>query len=171
MGQQHDYLRSLGADFTFDYQDENVTGKIRGVIPQGRHLRHAFDCVGIDIKILEELVEEGGTIALALPPTRLSPRHHVEMAIAGTIHDLESFNAPEFKFHDGKEPRDSRGAVTLRSIMAWTMGQVGRKYQPARVRRLSGKGMYDAFEAFELMRAKKISAEKVVWRMSETPGL
>ncbi|KAK7883690.1 hypothetical protein LTR67_010979 [Exophiala xenobiotica] len=167
---QHEYLKSLGAHHVFDYRDEDVVSKIKSVIPPGKSLLHAYDCVGVDIAPLEEAVDPGGSIILALPPTRSSPNHHAEMAIAGVIQDLESFKTEEFRFHGG-EPHDHRGALRLRALMAWTMEHVGKEYKPARVRHLSGKGMYDAFEAFELMRANKVNAEKVVWRMSETPGL
>jgi hypothetical protein len=47
----------------------------------------------------------------------------------------------------------------------------GRKYQPPRVRRLNGRGMYDALEAFLLMKRNGISGEKVVYWMEETPEL
>lgn len=169
--QQSHYLRTLGADYIFDYRDEAVVRKIKAAVPEGKHLRHAFDCVGIDISPLEEAVEPQGTIVLALPPTRPSPQHHAEMVMAGVIHDLEDYKAEGFKFHEGKEPRDTSAGKTLRLLMEWTLNQAGKKYQPGKVKRLSGKGMYDAFEAFELMRVNGISAEKVVWRISETPGL
>jgi hypothetical protein len=60
--------------------------------------------------------------------------------------------------------------------MAWTMKELrkdvgGRKYQPPRVRRLNGRGMYDALEAFLLMKGNGISGEKVVYWMEETPEL
>ncbi|KAH7091697.1 hypothetical protein FB567DRAFT_617346 [Paraphoma chrysanthemicola] len=168
---QHEYLKSLGADHAFDYRDKDVIEMIKAVIPPEKHLKHAFDCVGTDIELLESTVEAGGSLVLALPPVRPSPNHHAEMAIAGTIHDLESFRAPEFKFHEDVEPKDSDGAITLQKLMTWTFEQVGKAYKPPKVRRLSGKGMYDAFECFALMRENKISAEKVVWRMSETPDL
>ncbi|KAK6064901.1 hypothetical protein SCUP234_12810 [Seiridium cupressi] len=168
---QHEYLKSLGAHYAFDYRSPDVIDKIKAAVPSTKHLMHAYDCVGTDIAILENAVEDGGSIILALPPTRPSPRHHTEMAIAGTIHDLETFKAPEFKFHEGIEPKDSAGAARLGKLMTWTTEQAGKLYQPARVRRLGGKGMYDAFECFDLMRQNKLSAEKVVWRMSETPGL
>lgn len=161
----------MGAHYTFDYRDADVVDKIKAVIPPEKHLKHAFDCVGVDITLLENAVEEGGSIILALPPSRPSPRHHAEMAIAGAIHDLETFKSPDFKFHEGVEPKDSAGAARLSKLLAWTIEHAGTLYQPARVRRLGGKGMYDAFECFDLMRQNKVSAEKVVWRMSETPGL
>lgn len=132
---------------------------------------HALDCVGVDIQILESLVEPGGTISLALPPTRESPNHHVEMAVAGIIHDLENWEFSQFRFVDGIEPRDSTGAARLRQLMDWALKEIGNRYRPPKVRKLSGKGLYDALEAFPLMKAGKISGEKVVWRMAETPGL
>ena len=93
------------------------------------------------------------------------------MAVAGIIHDLQDWEFSQFKFVDGVEPRDSKGAVRLRQLMDWTLKEIGNKYQPPKVRKLSGKGLYDALEAFPLMKAGKISGEKVVWRMAETPGL
>jgi hypothetical protein len=39
------------------------------------------------------------------------------------------------------------------------------------VRKLSGRGLYDALEAFELMKQGKISGEKVVYRMADTPDI
>lgn len=143
--------------------------KVRGVIPASKKLRHAFNCVDASVELFDNAVEQGGSIILALPPTKKYLNHHVEMAVAGTVHDLETFRAPEFKFHEGREPRDSYGSTILRSVMTWTLKEVGVRYQPPRVRTMSRRGMYDAFEAFNLMRENRISGEKVVWRMSETP--
>jgi hypothetical protein len=149
-----------------------VDSLIRGAVPPGKHLARAFDCVGVDISVMENLVEQGGSIALALPPTRPSLNHHVDMAIAGHVHDLQSYKTDDFEFHGGRAPQDSAGGRKIRTLMAWLMEDpIARGYKPGIVKRLSGKGMYDAFEAFQLMRAKKLSAQKVVWRMSETPGL
>lgn len=145
--------------------------KIRNAIPNNKTLRHAFACVDLDIAPIETVVEEGGSISLALPPTRPSPKHHAEMVTAGIIHDQENFNAPGFNFVGGVEPRDTAGGKTLSDLMVWTLGEAGKKYQLPRVRRLSGRGLYDALEAYELMRKNEISAEKVVWRMEETPAL
>jgi NADPH:quinone reductase-like Zn-dependent oxidoreductase len=160
----------LGADVVFDYRDKKIVNKLKGTV-SGVKLQLAFNCVGASTEVLEQVVEPGGSIILALPPTSQSSTHHVEMAIAGTVHDLETFRAPEFKFHEGVEPHDTHGAGVLRSIMQWTLQGVGTQYQPPRVRRLAGHGMHDAFEAFALMRQNRISGEKVVWRMAETPNL
>ncbi|GAB7353824.1 hypothetical protein MBLNU459_g4197t1 [Dothideomycetes sp. NU459] len=142
---QHEYLKSLGADFAFDYRDKDVVRKIKEVVPQDKHLKHALDCVGVDLGVLEDVVESGGTISLVLPPSRSSPKYHVEMVVAGVIHDLEAFDALGFKFHDDKEPRDTKGAKRLRALLAWTMDEVGKKYQTPRVKRLGGKGLRDGF--------------------------
>lgn len=164
-------MRDLGADVVLDYGDKDVVGRIKEAIPASKMLKHAFNCVGASVELFEDAVDQGGSIIVSLPPTVQCPDHHVEMAIAGTVHNLESFKASDFKFHHGIEPRDSHGAEVLRSIMHWTLKEVGMRYQPPRVRTLSRRGMYDAFEAFALMKENLISGEKVVWRMSETPGL
>ncbi|KAJ5441525.1 hypothetical protein N7491_003931 [Penicillium cf. griseofulvum] len=160
-----------GGDIVLGYKDENVVERIKEAIPGSKKLKHGFNCVGASVELLEDVIDQGGSIILSLPPTAQCPDHHVEMAIAGTVHDLETFKVPGFKFHQGVEPRDSHGAEVLRSIMHWTLKEIGVWYQPPRVRTLGGRGMYDAFEAFALMRENRISGEKVVWRMSETPGL
>jgi len=46
-----------------------------------------------------------------------------------------------------------------------------RKYQRPRVGSLSGKDMYDALEAFALMKKNNISGEKVVYWTQEMPGM
>ncbi|KAL3484345.1 hypothetical protein BJX62DRAFT_244033 [Aspergillus germanicus] len=96
--EQHEYLQSLGADVLFDYRDKEIVNKLKGTV-SGVKLQLAFKCVGASTEVLEQVVEPGGSIILALPPTSQSSTHHVEMAIAGTVHDLESFRAPDFKFH------------------------------------------------------------------------
>ncbi|KAJ5365738.1 hypothetical protein N7517_008624 [Penicillium concentricum] len=164
-------LFTAWADIVLDYKDENIVERIKEAIPGSKKLQHGFNCVGASVELLEDVIDQGGSIILSLPPTAQCPGHHVEMAIAGTVHNLETFRVPEFKFHRGVEPRDSHGAEVLRSIMHWTLKEIGVRYQLPRVRTLGGRGMYDAFEAFALMRENRISGEKVVWRMSETPGL
>jgi hypothetical protein len=122
--------------------------------------------------VLERTVETGGSIILALPALRETPHHHSEMAVAGTVCNLKSFEMPSFKFLGGTDPpTDSAGAARLQSIIRWALDEVERGYTPPKVRRLSGKGLFDALEAFKLMKAGKISGEKVVYRMAETPDI
>jgi hypothetical protein len=160
----------------FDYRDTEVELKIKSALSQhGKPLKYSYDCVGADdsvLDILEKTVEQGGDIILALPPIREMPRHHSEMAVAGTVCNLTSFEMPSFKFIGGVDPpTDVAGAVRLQEIIRWALNEAGRKYIPPKVRRLSGKGLFDALEAFELMKAGKISGEKVVYRISETPDI
>jgi NADPH:quinone reductase-like Zn-dependent oxidoreductase len=168
----HAYIKSLGADFVFDYRDPKVEDKVKGV---SKEITHTFTCVGVDemvLGILERLTQRGGNIILALPPIRDTPNHHSEMCVAGTIMELESFEMPSFKFHGGHEPpTSSEGAKRLQGLMRWALEEAGKKYSLPRVRRLSRRGLFDAFEAIELMKAGKISGEKVVYRMDETPEI
>jgi hypothetical protein len=121
---------------------------------------------------LENVVAEKGTIVLALPPIRETQKHHSEMAVAGTINNLETFNAPSFKFVDGVDPPTSaQGAERLQSLVKWALNEAGGRYIVPKVRKLGGRGLYDALEAFELMKAGKVSGEKVVYRMADTPDL
>jgi len=156
----------------FDYRDPEVEDKIKDV---SKETTHTFTCVGVDervLRILESLTQKGGNIILALPPIRDTPNHHSEMCVAGTIMELESFEMPSFKFHGGHEPpTSSEGARRLKGLMKWALEEAGEKYTLPRVRRLSRRGLFDALEAIELMKAGKISGEKVVYRMEETPDI
>lgn len=122
------------------------------------------------LKILETVVAEGGIIVLALPSVRETPKHHSVMAVAGTINNLESFSTPNFKFVDGVDPPTSeQGADRLQKLVRWAL--TDKRYRVPRVRKLSGRGLYDALEAFGLMKQGKISGEKVVYRMADTPEI
>ena len=168
----HAYIKSLGADSVFDYRDPEVESKIKSV---SQCITDTFTCVGVDekvLQILERLTQKGGNIILALPPIRDTPNHHSEMCVAGTIFDIDSFEMPSFKFHGGSEPPAStQGAKRLQDLMRWALTEVGGKYKLSRVRRLSRRGLFDALEAIDLMKAGKISGEKVVYRMDETPDI
>jgi hypothetical protein len=121
---------------------------------------------------LENVVVEKGTIILALPPIREILKHHSEMAVAGTINNLETFNTPNFKFMDEVDPPASaQGAERLQKLVKWALNEAGGRYIVPRVKKLGGRGLYDALEAFELMKAGKISGEKVVYRIAEMPEI
>jgi NADPH:quinone reductase-like Zn-dependent oxidoreductase len=163
----------LGADFVLDYKDPSIEAQIRACIPPDKPLRHAFDCAGAYPEAFKSLVEPGGSVVLALANRGDYPDHRVERAIGGYIHMLGAFDAATFSYKPGTE-REKKAGRIARELMAWTMKElrkeVGeRQYQPPRVRRLSGKGMYDALEAFRLMKKNEISGEKVVYWMEETP--
>jgi NADPH:quinone reductase-like Zn-dependent oxidoreductase len=162
----------LGADFVFDYRDTAVAQKIKSALGD-KPLKHAFDCVGADetvLKVFETVIQKGGSVALALPPTRPLIDYHCAFVIAGVVHDLGDFEMPSFKFA-AAVIRDTEGANRLKSCVRWALDEAGHRYTPPKVRKLSGKGLHDALEAFDLMKAGKISGEKVVYRMAETPGL
>jgi NADPH:quinone reductase-like Zn-dependent oxidoreductase len=171
--QHEEYLKSLGADFVLDYKDPSIEAQIRAYLPPDKVLRHAFDCAGAYPEAFKSVVEPGGSIVLALANRGDYPNHRVERAIGGYIHVLGAFDAATFSYNAGTE-RDEKAGRIARELIAWTMTElrtdVGeRKYQPPRVRRLGGRGMYDALEAFRLMKRNEISGEKVVYWMEETP--
>jgi NADPH:quinone reductase-like Zn-dependent oxidoreductase len=165
----------LGADSVLDYKDPSIEAQIRACIPPGKSLKHAFDCAGAHPEAFKSVVEPGGSIVLALANRGDYLDHRVERAIGGYIHILGASDAATFSYKHGTEREKKAGRIS-RELMAWTMielrKEVGeRKYQTPRVRRLSGRGMYDALEAFQLMKSNKISGEKVVYWMEETPEL
>lgn len=79
-----DYLKVLGADACFDYNDVEVSQKIREYTDN--RLTYAIDCFSQDDsfqKISDALSEEGGTISCLLPPPyklRTGVRHKFTLA-------------------------------------------------------------------------------------------
>lgn len=72
-----DYVRSLGADAVYDYQDSSCAQQIREYTRDS--LKHAFDCVSggqSPTLCAESMSSQGGTISFLLPTT--SPRKDVE---------------------------------------------------------------------------------------------
>jgi hypothetical protein len=165
----------LGADFVLDYKDPSIEAQIRSCIPPGKSLKHAFDCAGVEPEVFKSVVEPGGSIVIVLAKRHDYPDHRVERAIGGYIHMLGAFDAATFSYKPGSAHQEKAGRIA-RNLMAWTMTELRkdekeRKYQPPRVRKLSGRGMHDALEAFQLMKSNKISGEKIVYWMEETPEL
>lgn len=156
-----------------DYKDPSIEAQIRSCILPGKSLKHAFDCAGVEPEVFKSVVEPGGSIVIVLAKRHEYPSHRVERAIGGYIHMLGVFDAATFSYKPGTGREEKAGRIA-RELMAWTMAELRkdeseRKYQTPRVRKLSGKGMYDALETFQLMKSNQISGEKVVYWMEETP--
>jgi NADPH:quinone reductase-like Zn-dependent oxidoreductase len=162
----------LGADIVFDYKDPSIAKSLKTAVGN-KELRHIFDCVGVDpatLDILESLLSPSGKFLSSVPPSR-TPKHNYAMCAAGIIHELSDFNLPGSRLNTMLGKPNPDAAKKLQTVVQWALDNVGGKYIPPRVRKLSGRGLYDALEAFELMRGGKISGEKVVYRMSETPEI
>ena len=65
--QHADFVRSLGAKHVFDYQDENVVDKIKGVAP---NLKYVFDTIGnktTSATASRAITSSGGTLCTVRP--------------------------------------------------------------------------------------------------------
>lgn len=74
-----DYLKTLGASHTFDYNDPDVAAKIKKV--SGNKLKYAFDCIaqGDSTKLCaESMSDEGGVYSSLLPVNTEGLRQDVE---------------------------------------------------------------------------------------------
>lgn len=70
----HDYLRSLGAKFVFDYRDPNIAGLVLesagGAHANGPAVPFVFDCIGSksgSIAQLAKIAQKGTKVAVLLP--------------------------------------------------------------------------------------------------------
>jgi NADPH:quinone reductase-like Zn-dependent oxidoreductase len=165
-------LKSLGANIVLDYKDPNIATSLKAAVGE-TPLRHIFDCVGVDastLTLLESLLSPQGKLLSSVPP-KAAPKCRFDMCAAGIIHELSDFNLPGSRLNSMLGKPNPDAAKKLQSAVQWALDNVGGKYIPPRVRRLRGRGLYDALEAFELMRRGEISGEKVVYKMSETPEI
>ncbi|KAH7153388.1 chaperonin 10-like protein [Dactylonectria macrodidyma] len=88
----HHMLKDLGADFTFDYRDENWAAQVEGVA--GENLRYALDCIvegGSYDKIAEILSHKKRNHLVALSPvdrdaiSKIYPSLKAESTIAFSV--------------------------------------------------------------------------------------
>ena len=62
----HPTLRALGADFCFDYHDEDVVDQVRDAIKKsGKRLGHAFDTVGAGVFGQDEALDQSSPALIA----------------------------------------------------------------------------------------------------------
>src|SRR5579862_165686 len=163
---------SLGADVVLDYHDSDLSPRLKSACPTP--IRHAFAAVRLDkasLDLLEATVSPGGSIVSALSLHRPLPNHITNFAVAGVIHELDDWGLPDSHLGKLTVTVNSEGARKIRQVIEWALAEAGKDYCPSKIRKLSGKGLYDALEAFDLMKKGKISGEKVVYWMADTPEL
>ncbi|KAI0260230.1 zinc-binding oxidoreductase ToxD [Gloeopeniophorella convolvens] len=164
-GRNFELLRSLGADDVFDYRDPDVSVKIKALT--NGNLSLAVDTIseGNSSKLVSDaLSDDGGFVAALLPC--VSPRENVIYSYSLIFTML----GKSFKFPTPHETsdRDRDRALALRySKLLSQVLLLGRiKPIPSLV---LPRGLASVEEGLSMLKDGKISAQKVVIRIADTP--
>ncbi|KAI0396982.1 zinc-binding dehydrogenase [Xylariaceae sp. FL0594] len=169
--QNHDLLKSLGADATVDYKDSAWPDKVRELSHD--KLEHAFDCVGevgTTISIAKALSPtKGGHIATILPrksedlPEELAKKVKVESTIVYTVfgHPL-NLSGSGFQNWGGETPKDKAFWEKYLSLLP-ELTESG-KVKPNPLKELGG--LEDIQKGFDLQTQGKVRAQKLVYKVA-----
>ncbi|KAI0050797.1 dehydrogenase [Auriscalpium vulgare] len=160
-----DLLKEYGADELFDYKDPDVSQKIK--LATGGKLKHAVDTIceaGSGPIIVHAFGDEGGHIAQTL--FYPSPQENVTGKFT-FAYDLlgEDFETPRpFKATPEYREHSQKMTKLLAEILA--LGKV--KPIP---KLILPKGLASVQEGFDYMMRGKVSAQKITYRIADTPGV
>ncbi|KAI0292943.1 zinc-binding oxidoreductase ToxD [Multifurca ochricompacta] len=146
-----EFVKNLGADVVFDYRDENVVQKIRAAT--GNALEIAIDTVSegkTPEQVTGSIGDKGGNVAILLPYE--SPRPDVKVT---------------FRYVPKFLDRDSNGKWFFdlhKKIFA------SGKIKPNPVA-IQPKGLASVREGLQFMQDGKVSAQKITYRISDTPAI
>ncbi|KIK54394.1 hypothetical protein GYMLUDRAFT_249542 [Collybiopsis luxurians FD-317 M1] len=161
-----DRLKALGADACFDYNDSQVSEKIR--VYTDNKLMHAVDCISEKSsfqKISDALSEEGGTISCLFPsPYKLRAGVKTKFTLT---YDLL---AEPYKFPKVYNPR-----VEDKAFGDWATNLISEVLKTGRIVplpiRLYPNGLESVQEGLQYMEEGKVSGEKITYRIADTPGI
>lgn len=161
-----DYVKSLGADKWFDYNEPNVGAHIREYTQN--KLKYAWDTVGEEgsAKICAEaLTSEAGAKYGSILPVKI-PREDVE----STSTLMYTVFGEEFKF--GKDtvfPASSEDFEYTKKFIALTEKLLAEGKLKAHRVKVGADGLKGVVKGLEDMKAGKVSGQKLVYRVDETP--
>lgn len=159
-----DLVRSLGADAVFNYKDPQSPAEIRKYT--NNNLKYVFDCIslGPSAKFCDDAIStEGGEYSSLL-------NVDIERANVNARSTLAYTSIGEaFKFGDTPmpaKPEDFAHCVKFMPIAQSLLDSGKVKVHPPKV----GKnGLQGVLEGLELLKTDKVSGEKLVYNVEETP--
>ncbi|KIJ47905.1 hypothetical protein M422DRAFT_205804 [Sphaerobolus stellatus SS14] len=148
-----DYVKSAGADHVFDYNDSDVVEKIRAAA--GNNLSRVYDSISENGSIenaVKSITAPSGRVAVILPPKPDASTSTVKVIQTGAIKASQN---PDI----GKAVYGLLEAALAKGIFVTNKVKV------------IPNGLLGVNAGFELGRTHKVSGEKLVYRIAETPGL
>ncbi|KAJ5115185.1 Polyketide synthase enoylreductase [Penicillium alfredii] len=160
-----DFVRSLGADAVFDYKDPQAPAEIRKYTND--NLTLVFDCISLEAsaKFCDNALSPAGGDYSALLPIKIDRENVRDRATLGY-----TVLGEEFEFGAGSKipakPEDQEHAEMFGSIAVPLLAQGKIKVHPPKV----GKdGLKGVLEGLDLLKQDKVSGEKLVYNVAETP--
>ncbi|KIJ41536.1 hypothetical protein M422DRAFT_172135, partial [Sphaerobolus stellatus SS14] len=160
-----EFLKSLGADEVFDYSDSKTARKVSQLT--GGRLKHAVDCISDGMtpnQVSTCLSKEGGTIATLLPYQSKKPGVKTELVLLYSING----KALEFPFPYPAHPEHRDNGVEYYKMITRLL--VENLLKPCPVKLISS-GLAGVREGFDYMKQGKVHAEKITYRIADTPGI
>ncbi|PCH33721.1 dehydrogenase [Wolfiporia cocos MD-104 SS10] len=160
-----EFVKSLGADEVFDYADSHTPRKIFAAT--GGKLRHVVDCISegrTPNQCSMSLSKEGGTITTLLPYTSRSKGVKTDFVLAYSIFG----NPVEFPFVFPASEEHHKNAGQYAKLIAEVIAKIPIKSIPVNI---FPNGLLSVADGFEYMKAGKVHAEKITYRIADTPGL
>ncbi|GAB1207121.1 hypothetical protein APSETT445_005829 [Aspergillus pseudonomiae] len=155
-----DLVRALAADAVFDYKDSQAAAEIRRYT--NNNLKLVFDCISLDstAKFCDDAISTTGGEYAALLPVSID-RANVKSRLRGHRRGIQD------RRHgiSGKAGRSSPGEKFL-AIAELLLAQGKIKVHPPKVGK---EGLMGILAGLELLKTGKVSGEKLVYNVSETP--
>ncbi|KAJ5493341.1 Protein TOXD [Penicillium diatomitis] len=159
-----DLVRSLGADSVYDYKDSESPAKIRE--ETNNKLKLVLDCISLEpsAKFCEQAIStEGGEysalLSVKVPRDNVNSRSTLGYTAMGEAFKFGNMDIPA-------KPEDLAHAKMFVPIAETLLAEGKVKVHPPKV----GKdGLKGVIEGMKLMKEDKVSGEKLVYNVSETP--
>ncbi|KZP08864.1 GroES-like protein [Athelia psychrophila] len=171
----HEFLKSIGADVTIDYKNEDVVKQIRDSLG-GLPLRRALDTVceqGSTYNVIDAIDAEGGYVTLTLPADAATSARRAEVKLEFALAYTLVTRAP---ITFGKVvpvpfiPEDNARALAWNAteqgalVEGWVEGRGStRGYRTQKLR--VGEGLEGVMEGLNIMKRGEYAAEKLVYNI------
>ncbi|KAK9458901.1 chaperonin 10-like protein [Lipomyces oligophaga] len=155
--------KDMGCDFVIDYREnKDVSGSIRAVLKDGQKLKYVWDCVS-----------EKGSVENSYGALDLDDGGAILVGLLGF--DTAKFDTSKVTiFHEfvaaahGDDPaRRDLAFVACQLLTKWLAED---KFKPLKYKVMDG-GLTGVEAGLKLLYDGKVSATKLVYRISDTPGL
>ncbi|KAJ5390774.1 Protein TOXD [Penicillium cataractarum] len=159
-----DLVRSLGADAVFDYKDPQSAAEIRK--QTDNNLKLVFDCISLEpsAKFCEAAISTDGGEYSSLLNVKADRENVNSRFTLGYTAVGEAFKFGDIPFP--AKPEDKAHAEKFVAIAESVLAQGKVKVHPPKV----GKdGLKGVLEGLQLLKEDKVSGEKLVYNVSETP--
>ncbi|KAJ5455300.1 Polyketide synthaseenoylreductase [Penicillium sp. IBT 31633x] len=159
-----DLVRNLGADEVYDYNDPEAPAIIRKAT--NNNLKLVFDCISLKSSAAfcdEALSTDGGEYS-ALLSVKIERANVNDRFTLGYTAVGEEFNIGGVSYP--AKPEDKAHAAKFVDIAESLLAQGKIKVHPIKI---GANGLAGVIEGLSLLRDNKVSGEKLIYNVSETP--